>query len=90
MAKALSDTLKASVKSHGESKKPAPVKKGRLLHSFWQPGYHSVFQRLRPYGFASPSFDRFALGIILLFDISSHIFSISFRFCIFVASSTFF
>ena len=41
-----------------------PLKWGQAPHSFCQRGYHSAVIHLRPYGFASPPFDGFALGSI--------------------------
>ena len=42
-----------------------PLEWGQAPHSFWQPGYHSAVIHLRPYGFASPPFGRFALSYYL-------------------------
>lgn len=55
--------------------KPAPVRKGRL---FVTPGSQTIiapFEHLRPYSFASLPLSRFALGLILLFYVSSRFLS---------------
>jgi len=55
-----------SVKSREREQEPARYWIEQALRGFWQPGYHNVRKRLRPFSFASPALAGFAHNFIYL------------------------